>query len=1228
MILLFVSVVFISILVGMAISVGAFGTGGKRAKIFEDIYFSIEEVDGIGVVYTKKGDYSAVLKMENPVRKYSADTDSYYEFTSLMASVMQVLGDGYAIHKQDIFVRKQFDMSSIKGKNKDAKKRFLSDAYFRFFNGRSYTEATTYLTITQKGKSGGLKAYDNNKWRDFNVKIQKVADRLKSGGITCRFLGARECQEFADRFFAVDFKNPTTGITDFKVDSEEIGMGDQHVKVYSLLDVDNVGLPGMIRPYSDTVVNNSVMPEDLLSELDHIPGVDTVIYNQVIFFPNQKREMAKLDKKKNRHASIPNPSNLIAVEDIKAVQDEVARNGKQLVYAHYNLVIKIEADKDFQKVTNNLENIFAKYNIHISKRAYNQLELFVASFPGNCFRLNQDYDQFLTISEAALCLMYKEHQAKGDNSPLKCYYTDRQGVPMPIDTTGKEGKVKYTNNSNFFVLGPSGSGKSFFMNTVMRQYYEQDTDIVIVDTGDSYEGLCSYFEGTYISYSKEKPISMNPFKITKLEYDQNFGEKKNFLKSLIFQIFKGAEMPSKIEDTIINQTIVEYFEAYFNPFEGFTDEERQKMKDTLLLQDKTNGKYEEYDKYKEAGNVENILMQVIQTADADGVARLFKVDDYNITGYISNYIKEMQGQYYTQRWYIAQVNSGSQVLATYKPSPPTNTNNNYNWPGWTFKCNSQKKTAPPYPTLTTSEYNQLKSAAESETGWNATKKADYEKKNPGHTITLSYQTVSYNYIWDKSGGTFSHSKHERGKHFCVYMTVTDTWNIKDEVYEEIFDSQTMNLEIFKKKMESRLKYYQDQEADKEGSTLSYKLCSDPPRYYAMADEKKMEGCNSVSFTATCDGGASLGEGSFNWKENGKQGSSLNEKSKEFAMRSTPDSENNNVDDLLTKQKEYEAQISTLKQQISSNDKKQQELIKQIQQAQSLGNQDKVKGLRSQYDSITNETASLKQQLNNTQKFLNELNNNVNEYYEDLAGNLDGPYRIPSNMKELEGMYQLQWTDDGNWVEGSSQYIFVRHGYCPSVKSTVTYTATLTLQQKPKYFLGIRIHRAILSVDFKLTSEYSSDNVVAVIKLDMSKSEKERADEVNAKLKELMEDMPNCSINIKYNYASKADDDEDEDGIHLLWASDRLDVAREVDYQLTSIYSQLVILEKVMQDRETILDFLKHKIFDVVSRASRGAIAEYALTRWEDASMAAMKKQAGVEDKKENTPSTQKSDKNV
>ena len=597
MVVIIVILVFVSILSGMALSIWAFGTGSKRAKIFEDIYFSVEDVENKGIIYTKKGDYSAVLEMENPIKKYSADTDSYYDFTTLMASVIQVLGEGYALHKQDVFVRKNFDMSRVAAKKKKgSKKAFLSEAYFRFFNGREYTEATTYLVITQKGKKGGIHTYDNSKWRDFLVKIQKVSDRLKSGEINCRFLSAAECKEYADRFFAFDFKNKNISMTDFKVDSEKIGMGNKQIKVYSLLDVDSIGLPGNIRPYTDVSVNNAVISQDLLADIDHVPGVDSIVYNQVIFLPNQKREMMKLDKKKNRHASIPNPNNQIAVEDINAVQNELARNGKILVYAHYNLIVQTSSDYDFQKVTNSLENIFARYNIHISKRAYNQLELFVASFPGNCFRLNQDYDQFLTLSEAALCLMYKERQAVGDDSALKCYYTDRQGLPLAVDTSGKEGKKRYTNNSNFFVLGPSGSGKSFFMNTVMRQYREQDTDIVIIDTGDSYEGLCSYFDGTYISYSKEKPISMNPFKVTDVEYNENFGEKKNFLKSLIFQLFKGAEFPTKLEDAVINQTIVEYYEEYFHPFEGFNEEERKEMKTKLLLEDKKNG---EYDKFEE-----------------------------------------------------------------------------------------------------------------------------------------------------------------------------------------------------------------------------------------------------------------------------------------------------------------------------------------------------------------------------------------------------------------------------------------------------------------------------------------------------------------------------------------------------------------------------------------------------------------------------------------------------
>ena len=391
-------------------------------------------------------------------------------------------------------------------------------------------------------------------------------------------------------------------MTDFKVDSEEIYMGNKTTKVYTLLDVDSVGLPGTLRPYVDISVNNSVMPVDLMSEIDRIPDADCVVYNQVLFLPNQKRELSMLEKKKNRHASIPNPSNTLAADEIKQVQDVIAKDSKQLVYAHYNLVVTIGADKDMQKVTNHLENIFARHGIHISKRAYNQLELFVASFPGNCYRLNPDYDRFLTLSDAALCLMYKERQSKSEDTPLKCYYTDRQGVPLAVDITGKEGKVKHTNNSNFFVLGPSGSGKSFFMNTVVRQYFEQNTDVVIVDTGDSYEGICSHFGGTYISYSKEHPISMNPFKVTEAEFTQNFGEKKNFLKSLIFLIFKGAQEPTKIEETIINKVIVDYYREYFTPFKGYNDAERKELYDRLVLDSKTNGEYEKYEEELQSRN--------------------------------------------------------------------------------------------------------------------------------------------------------------------------------------------------------------------------------------------------------------------------------------------------------------------------------------------------------------------------------------------------------------------------------------------------------------------------------------------------------------------------------------------------------------------------------------------------------------------------------------------------
>ena len=244
------------------------------------------------------------------------------------------------------------------------------------------------------------------------------------------------------------------------------------------------------------------------------------------------------------------------------------------------MVVAVSAGADLQKCTNHLENAFGRMGIHISKRAYNQLELFVGSFPGNCYTLNEEYDRFLTLSDAAMCLMYKERVLHSEETPLKIYYTDRQGVPVAIDITGKEGKNKLTDNSNFFCLGPSGSGKSFHMNSVVRQLHEQGTDVVMVDTGNSYEGLCEYLGGKYISYTEERPITMNPFRINREEYNI---EKIDFLKNLILMIWKGSDSQiPEIEFRIVEQIIIDYYDAYFNGFTRYTDEQREVLLKNLF----------------------------------------------------------------------------------------------------------------------------------------------------------------------------------------------------------------------------------------------------------------------------------------------------------------------------------------------------------------------------------------------------------------------------------------------------------------------------------------------------------------------------------------------------------------------------------------------------------------------------------------------------------------------
>ena len=561
----------------------------NKKKVFDGLYTGLEETDGNVVLFSAKGEPSVIFEMTNPVQQLCTDAGQYIRFQDVLSNVVQTLGEGYALQKQDILCKQAYHHDVPE----DAE--FLTRSYFNYFEGREFTEIRTYLIVTQEAQRSQFVQYDPKTWLDFHTKVSKVDDILTERGIRHHKLSKVEADEYCHRFMAFRFRHGAFSMTNFKASDEYLRTGNRIIRSYPLVDIDEINLPSVIKPYTQTNINGYPIATDLFSFLTNIPFSDCVVFNQVVQIPNQRKLLRKLQGKAKRHGSMPDPSNKIAKADIEEVLNRLAVDSSMLVYTNFNILVSCPVDK-VTPVTSYLETKLYECGIMPSRTAYNQLELFTDSFPGNAYAFNSDYDLFLTLSDAALCFFFKEHLKESEQTPLTTYYTDRQGLPVCIDFTGKEGKIKMTDNANFFCIGPSGSGKSFHTNSVVRQLLEQNTDVVMVDTGDSYEGICGYFGGTYISYTKEKPISMNPFKVTKEEYELNFGEKKNFLKSLIFLIFKGNELPTKIEDMLVNQTIVEYYDAYFHPFEKFTEKERDGLRQKLLVDAKME---EDYDNYKD-----------------------------------------------------------------------------------------------------------------------------------------------------------------------------------------------------------------------------------------------------------------------------------------------------------------------------------------------------------------------------------------------------------------------------------------------------------------------------------------------------------------------------------------------------------------------------------------------------------------------------------------------------
>ena len=552
----------------------------------------------------------------------------------------------------------------------------------------------------------------------------------------------------------------------------------------------------------------------------------------------------------------------------------------------------------------------------------------------------------------------------------------------------------------------------------------------------------------------------------------------------------------------------------------------------------------------------------------DNVAGLFEAGDYDLTSWITDYMDETAGNYYTQRWYIARREQGSLVLCDYYP--PTDDNSIINGGEWV-----RFETTDPgfYPNA--SQREQVLSNSERYAGWSRSRVQQLNNQNDGYTYTITYWQGGY--IINRGGK-------QTKKAYAYEIHVKKSWNREVIVYEDVFDSYSMDLNTFKAQLNARLSEFNDNE---EGYT--YYIASDARNYYQATDAVKLQGCESVTISVTCSDGATLGQGTTQYKCR-KCGSSLNAHSKECAMQTTVTDNELDTSELDGLLQEAENKVASLESQIKSLESENDALLKKIAEASV----EDAAVYRQQYNENKTQIDRLKSELAEWQKKQTEYTEAKAEAAADNDVATDDYYRIPAIMQDCKTAYGLTWQDGGAW----SGYTYVRKATMPNINGVITFKATLSIARKPKYFLGIKIHRAIMQISWELTTEYSDTHVADVLTFDPNLSDAEKTKLVNDRIAEIAREYPSCKITTEYARTEPLEETPTGDVYHLLWSSDRLEIAREVDSRITQIYADLVSLEKMMHYKRSIIDVLKDVLPELdTDEGRRLTLVEECRERW-------------------------------
>lgn len=550
-------------------------------------------------ILSKQGDITIAFRAELP-EIFTLSDGEYEAFHQSWVKAIKVLPKLSVFHKQDWFIDSKYKPDFTKD---DVS--FLTQSSERFFNERPFLDHSCYILLTKKPASRKLSSslFSNLLRKSIvpeqTLKPQVLQDFLDSTGQFKRILEDSGFVQLTrlknddllshsrkmgliERYCYLSEKDNDILFKDIQFEND-LQVGDQHFQLYTLGDAEDLpALCGSRINFDRYSTDKTKFSIGFASTLGQLLSCDH-IYNQYIFIEDAQKTLQKLESKRLRLQSLSAYSreNTIARDATNDFLNEAISQQRLPVKAHFNIQVWTDKKEELKDLKNLVSSALAQMDAAAKQETAGAPQIWWAGIPGNeaDFPMNDTFD---TFAEQATCFLNLETNYRSSISPVGIRLGDRlTGKPVHVDISDEPVKKGICTNRNKFILGPSGSGKSFFTNHMVRSYYEQGTHIVLVDVGHSYKGLCDMVGGYYFTYDEKNPIRFNPFYIG--EGDSLDTEKKESIKTLLLALWKkDNEVFNRSEYVALSNALQLYYEKLerennifpcFNSFYDFLSDE-------------------------------------------------------------------------------------------------------------------------------------------------------------------------------------------------------------------------------------------------------------------------------------------------------------------------------------------------------------------------------------------------------------------------------------------------------------------------------------------------------------------------------------------------------------------------------------------------------------------------------------------------------------------------------